>query len=92
MTKNDAELCLELMNLIAAAGGIVVVDGRRMVKTNVARSVIRIFVCELFSEVFDSLPYLVSSDPKNTKKLIAELDVSERRVKEFILDKLPLLQ
>jgi hypothetical protein len=88
----DIDLEGALEKAIAAAGGVVIVDGRPMIKTDVVRSVTRSFVAELFSVARDRLPGSVSDDPAAQKKLAALLGESERRLEKLITDKLPFVQ
>lgn len=76
---------------IEARGGIVVLNGRRMVKAAVARSVMREFIAELFDDARRTLPAAVSADAALKEKLIAELDESERRLEKAIAAGLPIV-
>lgn len=88
----DPDLRDALMRATAAAGGVVIVDGRTMIKTDVLRSIMRDFVAELFSEARDRLSGMGSGDQAAEEKLAAQLYDSERRLEMLIIDKLPLAQ
>ena len=79
------------LKAIAARDGIVIVDGRTMVKTEVARLVLQDFAAALFSDLRDRLRDIVADDPSAEKKVNAEIDASIRRIEKRITELLPVL-
>ena len=67
-----------------------IVNGRQMIKAEVARCVMREFVEALFDDARRTLPAAIS-DPTDKKKLLADLDESARRLEKLIADRLPIL-
>jgi hypothetical protein len=73
-----------LLRTIAARDGIVIVGGRTMIKTEIARSVLQDFVAALFSDLRNGLRDILADDPSAKKKWLAELDASRRRIEKRI--------
>jgi hypothetical protein len=76
---------------VAARGGIVVMNGRQMIKTDIARSVIRDFLAGFFDEARKKLPATISADALAERKLFVELDESARRLEKVITELLPIM-
>ena len=87
---ND-QLRAAVMGAVAAAGGVVVVNGRTMIKTEVVRSVMRDIAANLFADARNRLTAIVADDPAAEKKLAAELDESERRIEKLVAEMLPVV-
>jgi hypothetical protein len=79
-----------LLRAIAERGGVVTVNGRKMIKTEVERSVLHDFVARLFAETHDRLARVVPADPEDQNKLAAVLEESERHIEKLIADGLPV--
>ncbi len=85
--SEDTKLHGALLRAIAERGGVVMVNGRKMIKIEVGRSVLRDIVARLFAETHDRLARVVPADPEDQNKLAAMLEESERRVEKLISDK-----
>jgi hypothetical protein len=80
-----------VMAAVTAAGGVVVVNGRTMIKVEVVRSVMRDMAADLFADARNRLTGIVAGNAAAEKQLAAELDESERRLEKSIADILPIM-
>ena len=87
---ND-QLRAAVIEAVTAAGGVVVVDGRTMIKVEVLRSVMRGIVGDLFADIRNRLAATIAGDPAAEKQLAAELDESKRRIEKFVAEMLPVV-
>lgn len=81
-----------IMEQIAAADGLVVVDGRTMVRRAVLRAVVRSVLLEVVDELRDELPPIVADDAEAAARLDAALDDLARRTEEQIAARFPTIQ
>jgi ribose 5-phosphate isomerase RpiB len=79
------------MTAVEAADGIVIVDGKRMIRREVARSIVEAIMAELFAELRERLTSAIAGGPGTEEQLVTELEKSERKMKEYIAEMLPVL-
>lgn len=79
------------MAAVTAAGGVVIVNGRTMIKVEVVRSVMRDIAADLFADAHNRLAAIVAGDPADEEQLAAELNESERRIEQFLVEMLPVV-
>jgi hypothetical protein len=80
-----------VMAAVTAAGGVVIVNGRTMIKVKVVRSVMRDIAADLFADARNRLAAIVAGDPADEEQLAAELNESERRLEQFLVEMLPVV-
>lgn len=80
-----------VMTAVEAADGIVIVDGKRMIRREVARSIVEAIMAELFAELRERLTSAIAGGPGTEEQLVTELEKSERKMKEYIAEMLPVL-
>ena len=69
----------------------VTIGHRKMVKVEVARTVLQDLVAALFAETRCRLERIISDDPAAQEKLAADLAESERRLNKIVAELLPVV-
>jgi hypothetical protein len=79
------------MAAIEAADGVVIIDGKQMIRRDVARAVVQTFMGDLVTELRERLMVIVAGDPEAENNLTMELDETARRIEKYIADRYPVV-
>lgn len=90
MSVETEKLRAELLAIAAERGGVVMVNGRKMIKAEIARSVLRDFAASMCAEVLDRLSGAISGDRAAQQRVAAEIKESERRLETVIAEIMPI--
>ena len=79
------------MAAIEAADGVVIIDGKQIIRRDVARAVVQAVMTDLVAELREQLMTIVAGDPKAENNLTVELDETARRIEKYIADRYPVI-
>ncbi len=90
MSLNE-NLWAAVMSLVEANDGIFVVDGKTLVRREVLMAAMQAVTDELLAELRERLTAVVADKPEAAKNMAFEIAQSERRIKKFVAELLPVL-
>ena len=79
------------MGFAEAADGVVIVDGRRLIRREALVAAMDAVTDQLFAELRERLTAIVADDPEATKNMAFELAQSEWRIRKFVAEMLPVV-
>ena len=79
------------MAAVEAVGGVVMINGERMIRREVGRAAVQSVVAAVSAELRERLMTTLVGDPSAEEKLMTELDESARRIEKGVADTLPVI-
>ena len=79
------------MAAVEAAGGVVMIDGKRMIRREVMRAAVQSVMAVVSAELRERLTATLAGDHGAEENLVTELDESTRRNEMGVADVLPVI-